>query len=266
MLRLVASDPSFDDQATWRWLPSQYGARSAYFWTFPVAVRGIATRNSTDVGALYPAIRSLQCAMISASVAHAPSASTTSALTVSPHLSSGTPMTATSATAGWRKMNVLDLDRGDVLGAGDDHVLLPVRDREMALAVEPAAVAGVEPATLQGLGTGVRVVPVTREDDVGAGEDLAGVGGREPDAQRGRARAAQLRGALDGRQGVVGRPGAVERQQRRGLGQAVDLQELPAQLLAHPLDRARGGWGARADDAHPAPAGDLAVPVAELKR
>ena len=42
--------------------------------------------------------------MISASVARAPSASTTSALTVSPHFSSGTPMTATSATAGWLKM------------------------------------------------------------------------------------------------------------------------------------------------------------------
>ena len=32
-----------------------------------------------------------------------PGATTTSAVTVSPHLSSGTPMTATSATAGWEK-------------------------------------------------------------------------------------------------------------------------------------------------------------------
>ena len=33
----------------------------------------------------------------------APAASTTRALTVSPHFSSGTPITATSATAGWEK-------------------------------------------------------------------------------------------------------------------------------------------------------------------
>ena len=40
-----------------------------------------------------------------------PGASTTSALTVSPHFSSGTPMTATSATAGCENRAVLDLDR-----------------------------------------------------------------------------------------------------------------------------------------------------------
>ena len=42
--------------------------------------------------------------MSSASVTSEPSATTTSAITVSPHLSSGTPMTATSATAGWLKI------------------------------------------------------------------------------------------------------------------------------------------------------------------
>ena len=39
--------------------------------------------------------------MSSSSVASAPGASTTSAITISPHFSSGTPITATSATAGW---------------------------------------------------------------------------------------------------------------------------------------------------------------------
>lgn len=42
--------------------------------------------------------------MMSASYAVAPSARTTRALTVSPHFSCGTPMTATSATAGWLKI------------------------------------------------------------------------------------------------------------------------------------------------------------------
>ncbi len=64
----------------------------------------MASRNSTLVGALYPAIRSLQCAMISASLTAAPPARTISALIVSPHLASGTPMTATSATPGWLKI------------------------------------------------------------------------------------------------------------------------------------------------------------------
>jgi hypothetical protein len=39
-------------QFTWRSGPSQYSWRSLNFWTFPVAVRGMASRNSTDVGAL----------------------------------------------------------------------------------------------------------------------------------------------------------------------------------------------------------------------
>ena len=41
----------------------------------------------------------------------------------SPHFSSGTPTTAASSTAGWREERLLDLDGGDVLPAGDDHVL-----------------------------------------------------------------------------------------------------------------------------------------------
>lgn len=67
-------------------------------------MRGIASRNSTLVGALYPATRSLQCAMMSASVTVAPATGTTKALMVSPHLVWGTPITATSATSGWLKM------------------------------------------------------------------------------------------------------------------------------------------------------------------
>ena len=37
-----------------------------------------------------------------------------------------------------RHQRVLDLDGGDVLAAGDDHVLLPVGDHEVALLVEVA--------------------------------------------------------------------------------------------------------------------------------
>ena len=54
---------------------------------------------------------------------------------------------------------------------------------------------------------------------------------------------------------------AAHREQRRGLGEAVDLDELPAQLLAHPLDRAGGRRRAGDDDADAVASGDLAVPV-----
>lgn len=39
-------------QLIWRSRPAQYCSRSLNFCTFPVAVRGIASRSSTDVGAL----------------------------------------------------------------------------------------------------------------------------------------------------------------------------------------------------------------------
>ena len=64
-----------------------------------MAVRGRASRNSTDLGALKCARWLRQWAMSSVSVTSAPARTTTSALMASPHLSSGTPMTATSATA-----------------------------------------------------------------------------------------------------------------------------------------------------------------------
>ena len=41
---------------------------------------------------------------------------------------------------------LLDLDRGDVLAAGDDHVLLAVAQLDVAVGVHDAEVAGVEPA------------------------------------------------------------------------------------------------------------------------
>ena len=80
--------------------PSQYGARILNFCSLPVDVRANWSRNSIDVGHLKCASRSRQCAISACSSASAPGFSTTSALTVSPHFSSGTPMTHASATAG----------------------------------------------------------------------------------------------------------------------------------------------------------------------
>ena len=42
--------------------------------------------------------------------------------------------------------HALDLGTGDVLAAGDDHVLEPVDDEQVAVLVPNADVAGVKPA------------------------------------------------------------------------------------------------------------------------
>ena len=47
---------------------------------------------------------------------------------------------------GVRDEHVLDLGRGDVLAAADDRVVGPARDEQVAVGVEPALVAGGEPA------------------------------------------------------------------------------------------------------------------------
>ena len=69
--------------------------------SLPVDVLGTSSTKSTDLGALNFAICSLTWAISSAWSACWPAASTTNAFGRSPHRSSGTAITATSATAGW---------------------------------------------------------------------------------------------------------------------------------------------------------------------
>ena len=68
---------------------------------------------------------------------------------------------------------VLDLDRRDVLAAGDDDVLLAVRDRDVAELVDRPAVAGVEPAVDDRPRRRLGLLPVALHHDVAAGEHLA---------------------------------------------------------------------------------------------
>lgn len=67
--------------------------------TFPVALSGNASRNSTVLGTLNPAIRSRHHA--SKSLSDTSAFATTNALPTWPIRSSGTPITAACATAGW---------------------------------------------------------------------------------------------------------------------------------------------------------------------
>ena len=56
------------------------------------------------------------------------------------------PTTAASSHGGVLDEDVLDLARRDVLGPADDHVVEASGEVQVALGVEPAAVAGGEPA------------------------------------------------------------------------------------------------------------------------
>ena len=159
-------------------------------------------------------------------------------------------MTATSATAGVLVEAVLDLDRRDVLAAGDDHVLLAVGDDRVGT-VEVAAVAGVEPAALERLGRLVGLVPVAVEDVVRPGQDLALLVDARC-APRRRARrpgpaACERVGGVE----VVPLPRRpVDGEEGGGLGEAVDLDELPAELGLDPLDGLRRRRRAGHHDAH----------------
>ena len=73
--------------------------------------------------------------------------------------------------------DLLDLARGDVLAAGLDHVLLAVDDVEVALVVEDAEVAGVQPAVAERLGRLGGVVPVAEHRLRRAVHDLADLPG-----------------------------------------------------------------------------------------
>src|SRR3954452_5857843 len=81
--------------------PFNKRSRSTNFWTFPDGVSGNSSTNAHCRGAFCGASRSRTQARSSASLpASWPGARRTTAATSSPHLSSGTPTTATSATAG----------------------------------------------------------------------------------------------------------------------------------------------------------------------
>ena len=59
------------------------------------------------------------------------------------------PMTAAWATSGMDLSSALEVGRGDVLAAGgDDQLLLAVDDAQVAVVVELADVAGVQPAVV----------------------------------------------------------------------------------------------------------------------
>src|SRR5699024_5791830 len=64
--------------------------------------------------------------------------------------------------------DVLDFDRGNVLTTGNDDVLVPVLDANVAIRLEHAEIAGVIPAVLERLRGGLRILEIAFHDDVAA--------------------------------------------------------------------------------------------------
>ena len=103
-----------------------------------------------------------------------------------------------------REQRALDLGRVDVHAAADDEVDGPAADGQVALVVQPAEVAGAQPA----VGDGQRVVgaPVAGRDGRRAHPHLAGLAARHVGAVRRRRRRRSTYGA--GRPTLPGRRSA----------------------------------------------------------
>ena len=160
-----------------------------------------------------------------------------------------------------RAKRVLDLDRRDILAAGDDHILLAIGDGDVAVAVHRAAVASVEPTVLdRGFGCLGRL-PVAIEHDIAARDDFSAGLNANLHADGWSTRATELLRTLVGGKRVPLSARAVEGEERRCLGEPVELDELPAEFGFDALDGARWRRGAGDHHAHAVAARDRTVPV-----
>ena len=131
-------------------------ARSSVLSSLPVALRGSSATKCTSRGHLKCASRSRHHATISSALGARRSALGARRLCrrVGDHDRDDAfaPLRVLTADHGGvehrrvAEENLLDLDRVDVLAAGDDHVLLAVDEGDEALGVHAPEVARVEPA------------------------------------------------------------------------------------------------------------------------
>src|SRR5215471_13112744 len=154
--------------------------------------------------------------------------------------------------------HVFDLERRDVLAAGDDDVFGAVLDLRVAVGLHHREVARVEPAAGERLARRLGVLQIALHGDVAAEHDLAhglAVCGNRLHRQRIHHRQPLLHQVAHALPAVaLGAPADVEvlplllaRAHRRGpvdLSQAVHVGQLPAHAL-HALDHRRGRRGGR---------------------
>src|SRR5215210_379720 len=121
----------------------------------------------------------------------------------------------------------LEVGRGDVLAARrDDDVLLAAGDREVAVLVELAEVAGVQPAVLERLARGLLVLVVALEDVRPPDQDLAVVGDPDLASRKCSPDLAELEGVgpCDRRRGRrLGHPPPLEHEHPGRVEEAQDL-------------------------------------------
>ena len=138
--------------------------------------------------------------------------------------------------------HLLDLARIDVVTAADDHVLLAVDDEEVAVLVDLAHVAGVQPAVADRLGGRVLALPVALHHVVAPDHDLADLALRDLVAVVVDDLHLDALDRSPDRAGLALAVGVVERGDRRGLREAVALEDLASERVlesAHQLDRHR---------------------------
>ena len=166
---------------------------------------------------------------------------------------------------GMLEEEALDLDRRDVLAAADDHVLDAVSDFRIAVGMDDGSVAGVKIAVADRQRRRLGVLVVALHDHVAAHHDLTGGDAVvrdlvaflvDDEELTGRDELDSLtrleRRALLGREPRVLRSRLTHGDERRRLGQAVDVGDLPAQLAFDARDGGGGRRRAGREDPHAA--------------
>ena len=202
---LCVRDAPPGPQFTCRSRPCQYGARSARRRILPVGLRGSSAITSTLLGTLKPAMRSRAQAITLAGSTRVAGPRHAHRLH---RLAPGGVGHADHRHVGHVGVAVdraLDLGRVDVLAAGDDHVLHPVVDVDVAVGVHVAGVAGVHPAVGGlGAGGGLGLLPVAQHVVRRAGDDLAHLAGGQRSARRRRRSSSRRRASACRRRACAG--------------------------------------------------------------
>ena len=211
-----------------------WASRSSRLRILPLGFFGSASARTTYFGTLNAARRSRQKATSSSSAGVPPSRGDDDRGHGLDPVAGGDPEDGALGDGRVLVEHLLDLAAGHVLPARLDHVLLAVDDRDVALLVEGAEVARVEPAAREALGRLPGVAPVAERGVRAAVDELAQlargdvatlvVDDARLDQERrpaGRARLADL--VLRAQHGG----------QRRHLGLPVEVEEAhPGQALA----------------------------------
>ena len=138
------------------------GRRGSMRSSLPVAPRGISSTD--DHAARHLERRELladERRGAARAVTVAPVGSTTAAPTSSPSRGWGTANATAWTHVRVREQRLVDLAGRDLLAAAVDDLLQPAGDRQVAVVVEAALVAGAEPPVEEGGGVGVGIVEIS---------------------------------------------------------------------------------------------------------